>query len=43
MQECEYGPLSEGKPTRQDGFVSRLSAAGIDPEPTSTQDLKDPS
>ena len=31
MQECEYGPLSEGKPTRQDGFVSRLSAAGIDP------------
>jgi len=35
MQEREYGPLSEGKPTRPDGSVSRLSVAEIDPQPTS--------
>src|SRR5215472_1159699 len=32
MQEREYGPLSEGKPTRRDGSASRLSATGIDPQ-----------
>src|SRR5262245_2712467 len=31
MQGREYGPLSEGKPTRQDGSVSRHSVAEIDP------------
>jgi len=31
MQERKYGPLSEGKPTRRDGSVSRLSVAEIDP------------
>jgi len=29
MQEREYGPLYEGKPTRRDGSASRLPAAGI--------------
>jgi DNA helicase HerA-like ATPase len=31
MQDREYGRLSEGKPTRRDGFVSRLSAAAFTP------------
>ena len=31
-QECEYGRLYEGKPTRQEGSVSRLSVTEIDPK-----------
>src|SRR5215472_14907722 len=31
MQEREYGPLSEGKPTRRLGSVSKLSVTEIDP------------
>src|SRR5262245_7477005 len=30
-QEREYGLLSEGKPTRQDGSASRLAVAASDP------------
>jgi hypothetical protein len=38
MQEREYGRLSEGKQTRPDGSVSRLSVAEIDPEETPGRD-----